>query len=155
MSEPAPDQGSKSLKRPRGLLASRKNAVATEGSGSSTKKPRSDDPQLEVDQNTLNAQDWSDLKDLFHEAVDVFYGESPLNALPLIRGVLHECARLSSVHEDPTTIYSPLEASDDASLPDPACAFYNVYTFSWYIMYTFARTDPSVLTEDEPKEPIA
>ncbi|KAG8796722.1 hypothetical protein FRC12_005816 [Ceratobasidium sp. 428] len=154
MSEPV-SEGSKSLKRPRGLLASRKNAIANEGSGSSTKKPRADDPQLEVDQDTLNAQDWSDLKDLFHEAVDVFYGESPLNALPLIRGVLHECARLSSVHEDPTTIYSPLESSDHASLPDPACAFYNVYTFSWYIMYTFARTDPSVLTEDEPKEPIA
>ncbi|KAG8693910.1 hypothetical protein FRC09_010198, partial [Ceratobasidium sp. 395] len=154
MSEPAPE-GSKSLKRPRGLLASRKNAAANQGSGSSTKKPRADDPQLQVDQDTLNAQDWSDLKDLFHEAVDVFYGESPLNALPLIRGVLHECARLASVHEDPTTIYSPLEASDHASLPDPACAFYNVYTFSWYIMYTFARTDPSVLTEDEPKEPIA
>ncbi|KAG9121265.1 hypothetical protein FRC07_002855 [Ceratobasidium sp. 392] len=154
MSEPQSDE-SKKLKRPRGLLASRKNAGTNTDSGSSAKKPRADDSLSELDEEALNVQDWEDLKDLFHNAVDVFYGDCPAAALPLVRGVLHECARLVSVHKDPTIIYSPLESSGSNGSLEPACAFYNVYSFSWYIMYTFARTDPSVLTEDEPKEPIA
>ncbi|KAG8717217.1 hypothetical protein FRC08_007961 [Ceratobasidium sp. 394] len=113
-----------------------------------------DDSQPVIDQETLNAQDWSDLKELFENALDAFYGESPATALPLIRGVLHECTRLVSVHKDPSLIYSSLESSKPTSSAEPASAFYTIYASAWFLMSIFARTDPSMLTEDEPTEPI-
>ncbi|KAG8702317.1 hypothetical protein FRC08_003565 [Ceratobasidium sp. 394] len=153
MSTPRPD-GRKPLKRPRGLLASKKSTGSSAELGPSSKKLRADDSQLEIDQETLNAQDWGDLKELFENALDAFYGESPATALPLIRGVLHECARLVSVHKDPSIIYSALETSKSTSSAEPASAFYTIYASAWFLMSTFARTDSSMLTEDEPTGPI-
>ncbi|KAG8738518.1 hypothetical protein FRC10_006764 [Ceratobasidium sp. 414] len=153
MSTPQPD-GRKNLKRPRGLLASRKNVGASAELGPSTKRSRANDSQPEIDQKTLNAQDWSDLKELFENALDLSYGENPAAALPLIRGVLHECARLVSVHKDPTMIYSPLGDSGPTSSVEPASAFYTIYASAWFLMSAFARADASDLTQDEPAEPI-
>ncbi|KAG9086736.1 hypothetical protein FS749_003421 [Ceratobasidium sp. UAMH 11750] len=154
MSAPCPD-GRQKLKRPRGLLASRKSTAQSAEFGPSSKKLRADDPQPEIDQETLNTQDWSDLKELFENALGVFYGgENLAAALPLIRGVLHECARLVSVHKDPTIIYSPQENSKSTNSVEPASAFYTIYASAWFLMSTFTRTDSSMLTEDEPTEPI-
>ncbi|KAG9094758.1 hypothetical protein FS749_011891 [Ceratobasidium sp. UAMH 11750] len=152
-STPRPD-GRKTLKRPRGLLASKKSTRSSAELGPSSKKLRADDSQPEIDQEMLNAQDWGDLKELFENALDAFYGESPATALPLIRGVLHECARLVSVHKDPSIIYSSLESSKSTSSAEPASAFYTIYASAWFLMSTFARRDSSMLTEDEPTEPI-
>lgn len=142
--------GRKNLKRPRGLLASRKKGDEEPG----TKKRRSEAPRTDLDQETINAQDWNDLKELYENALGAFYGENPTSALPLVRGVLHECARLVSVHKDPTAVYSPREKEENSPYEEPASAFYTIYASAWYLMYHFAQTDASALTEDEPDEPV-
>ncbi|QRV73554.1 translation initiation factor IF-2 [Ceratobasidium sp. AG-Ba] len=150
MSEPQA-KSRKNLKRPRGLLGSKKNADPEP----SAKKPRPSDPEANLDPEIIKVQDWNDLKELYENALDAFYGENPGSALPLVRGVLHECARLVSAHEDPTIIYSPLDHLEDTEPTEFASSFYTIYASAWYLMYHFARTDSSVLAEGEPEEPVA
>lgn len=74
MSPPSPAE-QKNLKRPRGLLASRKSAKASSEPGPKPKKSRVEEPQEDLDQDALNLQDWNDLKELFENALDAFYSE--------------------------------------------------------------------------------
>ncbi|KAG8760290.1 hypothetical protein FRC11_000627 [Ceratobasidium sp. 423] len=142
------------MKRPRGLLASRKATDHVAESEPAAKKARGDDAAPQ-DPEEVKVQDWQDLDELFENALDALYGPSWASALPLFRGVLHECARLVSVHNDPTLIYSPLEGEAlVGSENTPASAFFTIYASAWFIMSTFARNDPSLLTEGEPDEPL-
>ncbi|CAE6427571.1 unnamed protein product [Rhizoctonia solani] len=144
----------KKTKRPRGLLASRKNNGHTTESEPPAKRPRGDDA-LPQDSIELKAQDWQDLDELFENVLDALHGPNWTSAIPLVRGVLHECARMVTVYNDPTLIYSPLEQEtliDSEKVP--ASAFYTIYASAWFIMSTFARNDASLLTEDEPQDPL-
>ncbi|CAE6528705.1 unnamed protein product [Rhizoctonia solani] len=143
----------KKTKRPRGLLASRKAKDHTAESEPAAKKARGDDAPPQ-DPEEVKVQDWQDLDELFENALDALYGPNWVSALPLVRGALHECARLISVYNDPTIIYSPLEGKAPAGSENtPASAFFTIYASAWFIMSTFARNDTSLLTEDEPDEP--
>ncbi|CAE6451855.1 unnamed protein product [Rhizoctonia solani] len=144
----------KKAKRPRGLLASRKATDHQAESEPVAKKARNDDTAPQ-DPEEIKVQDWQDLDELFENALDALYGPNWTSALPLIRGVLHECARLVSVHGDPTLIYSPLEGQTSmTSKQTPASAFFTIYASAWLILSTFARNDSSLLTEDEPEDPL-
>ncbi|KAJ1306441.1 hypothetical protein OPQ81_007444 [Rhizoctonia solani] len=144
----------KKAKRPRGLLASRKTNDHPAESEPAAKKARGEDAAPQ-DPEQIKAQDWQDLDELFENALDALYGPNWASAIPLIRGVLHECARLVSVYNDPTLIYSPLEGETTLDSEQiPASAFFTIYASAWFIMSTFARNDSSLLTEDEPEEPL-
>ncbi|KAH7326834.1 hypothetical protein B0J17DRAFT_680812 [Rhizoctonia solani] len=144
----------KKTKRPRGLLASRKATDHQAESEPVVKKARNDDT-VPQDPEEIKIQDWQDLDELFENALDALYGPNWTSALPLVRGVLHECARLESVHGDPTLIYSPLDGEiSTISEQTPASAFFAIYASAWLIISTFARNDPSLLTEDEPEDPL-
>ncbi|CAE6483203.1 unnamed protein product [Rhizoctonia solani] len=150
-SQPA---AAKKTKRPRGLLASRKATNHQDESEHVAKKPRGEDATTQ-DPEEIKTQDWQDLDELYENVLDAFYGPNWTSAIPLIRGVLHECARLVSVYKDPTLIYSPLEEEASASVEKtPASAFFTIYASAWLLMSTFARSDLSLLTEDEPKDPL-
>ncbi|ELU43734.1 hypothetical protein AG1IA_02238 [Rhizoctonia solani AG-1 IA] len=96
----------KRTKRPRGLLASRKTTGNPAESEPAAKRARGEDTPPQ-DPEELKLQDWHDLEELFENAFVI--GPNWTSAIPLIRGVLHECARMVTVYNDPTLIYSPLE----------------------------------------------
>ncbi|QRW16769.1 hypothetical protein RhiXN_04771 [Rhizoctonia solani] len=143
----------KRTKRPRGLLASRKTTGNPAESEPAAKRARGEDTPPQ-DPEELKLQDWHDLEELFENALDALYGPNWTSAIPLIRGVLHECARMVTVYNDPTLIYSPLEPETQVG-PEkaPASAFYTIYASAWFIMSTFARVT-LLLTEDEPEEAL-
>ncbi|CAE6415815.1 unnamed protein product [Rhizoctonia solani] len=144
----------KKTKRPRGLLASRKAADHQAESEPVAKKARGEDTAPQ-DPEEIKIQDWQDLDELFENALDAFYGPNWTSAIPLIRGVLHECARLVSVYNDPTMIYSPLKGEVSISSEQtPASAFFTIYASAWFLMSTLARSDSKLLAEDEPKDPL-
>ncbi|KAB5589550.1 hypothetical protein CTheo_7007 [Ceratobasidium theobromae] len=142
----------KKLKRPRGLLASRKAGESSTEPEPASKKARAEGSQ---NPNQVKFEDWQDLEELFENALDALYGSNWTSAIPLVRGVLHECTRLVSVHKDPTTIYSPLDRGDKGKDVNgtPASAFYTIYASAWFLMSTFARNDASLLAQGEPTEP--
>jgi hypothetical protein len=90
---------------------------------------------LGPEQETFNYEDWEDLKELFAKAAEQY--ESALSrgsrsliskmleddetseALPLLRGVIHECHRFLLVYEDPSVIFMnrPIQ-SEPSSPPD-------------------------------------
>ncbi|CAE6370514.1 unnamed protein product [Rhizoctonia solani] len=118
------------------------------------KRARSDDTPPQ-DPEEVKVQDWQDLNELFENALHALYEPNWTSAIPLVRGVLHECARMKSVYNDPTLIYSPLEQETRVGCEKaPASAFYTIYASAWLTMSTFARNDASILTEDEPDEPL-
>ncbi|KAG6816534.1 hypothetical protein H0H87_005396 [Tephrocybe sp. NHM501043] len=49
-------------------------------------------------------EDWEDLKELFTQAADQFENADPAEALPIIRGVIHECHRFMLTYSDPTVL---------------------------------------------------
>ncbi|KAG6879049.1 hypothetical protein C0992_005538 [Termitomyces sp. T32_za158] len=69
-------------------------------------------------------EDWEDLKELFIQANDQFENAGAAEALPIIRGVIHECHRFMVAYPDPSgfLISSPSQfrLSDAVSSPDEA-----------------------------------
>ncbi|KAE9405388.1 hypothetical protein BT96DRAFT_852748, partial [Gymnopus androsaceus JB14] len=55
---------------------------------------------------TCDYEDWEDLKDLFSKAIEQYEGEDASDALPLIRGVIHECHRFLLFYQDPSVLFS-------------------------------------------------
>ncbi|KAJ8090411.1 hypothetical protein PM082_019009 [Marasmius tenuissimus] len=54
----------------------------------------------------FNYEDWEDLKDLFASAAQQYETAEPSEALPLIRGVIHECHRFQKDYQDPSTLFA-------------------------------------------------
>ncbi|KIK56987.1 hypothetical protein GYMLUDRAFT_138519, partial [Collybiopsis luxurians FD-317 M1] len=72
---------------------------------------------------TCDYEDWEDLKDLFGKALEQYEGEDASSALPLIRGVIHECHRFLLFYEDPSVLFSnpnniPGHSPDTLTPPD-------------------------------------
>ncbi len=51
-----------------------------------------------------------DLKDLFAKAAEQYEGGSAAEALPLLRGVVHECHRFLIYYQDPSVLFSAPKA---------------------------------------------
>ncbi|KAJ3988653.1 hypothetical protein F5890DRAFT_1471276 [Lentinula detonsa] len=72
---------------------------------------------------TCDYEDWEDLKDLFSKAVEQYEGNDASDALPLIRGVVHECHRFLLFYQDPSVLFSiphniPGHSLDAVTPPD-------------------------------------
>ncbi|KAK0202349.1 hypothetical protein DFS33DRAFT_1374498 [Desarmillaria ectypa] len=68
--------------------------------------------QTEV-RKTCDFEDWMDLKDLFAKAAEQYEGGSATEALPLLRGVVHECHRFLIFYEDPSVLFSAPKSPED------------------------------------------
>ncbi|KAG6828502.1 hypothetical protein H0H92_007778 [Tricholoma furcatifolium] len=51
-------------------------------------------------------EDWEDLKDLFSQAADQYENAEPAEALPIMRGVIHECHRFMLAYPDPSVLFT-------------------------------------------------
>ncbi|KAK7022893.1 hypothetical protein VNI00_016880 [Paramarasmius palmivorus] len=55
----------------------------------------------------FDKQDWQDLKELFGKATEAYDSKAADEALPLLRGVIHECHRCLSFYTDPVILFAP------------------------------------------------
>ncbi len=62
-----------------------------------------------------------DLKDLFAKAAEQYEIGGPNDALPLLRGVVHECHSFLNFYDDPSVLFSgPRESPCNPHLSTPA-----------------------------------
>ncbi|KAF5373933.1 hypothetical protein D9758_000880 [Tetrapyrgos nigripes] len=61
--------------------------------------------QMET-KGTCDYEDWLDLKELFAKAVEQYERDDASEALPLIRGVIHECHRFLLFYQDPSVLFT-------------------------------------------------
>ncbi|KIO24679.1 hypothetical protein M407DRAFT_244351 [Tulasnella calospora MUT 4182] len=146
------ESASKSPKRPRGLLKSKKAGKAAEDDGGrSSKRLKTDhdagDAEVSVDSAEkldVTLEDWEDLKELFENSLEALEGENPLVAAPpLLRGILHECDRFIRHHPDPTTVY---ESSQDSKL-----AFAAIHGSALFYMARIISVQPDIASAGEPQ----
>ena len=105
------------------------DTTSTAGPGA---PPQGGDAAATAPQTTCDLEDWEDLKELFAKAAEiyesacaaaarrspdkltVYVDESPREAMPLLRGVIHECHRFMRMYYDPSVVYAPMPPPDAA-----------------------------------------
>ncbi|KAJ7047584.1 hypothetical protein C8F04DRAFT_1059399 [Mycena alexandri] len=114
-------------------------------------------------------EDWEDLKELFGRAAEQYESDDVNEALPLLRGVIHECHRLMLLYEDPSVLFAvPLTHSksrepisiSSSSKPQKKCkckesptAFHAILGTALFLMGNLIAQDASVAVADEPSTP--
>ena len=63
-------------------------------------------------------EDWLDLKDLFRKAAEQYEEGSADEALPLLRGVIHECHSFLNMYDDPSTLFAAPKSPTDTPTPE-------------------------------------
>lgn len=53
----------------------------------------------------VTLEDWEDLKELWNRCLEVVDTEDPVEVLPLLRGIIHECSWFLHEFEDPSVIF--------------------------------------------------
>ncbi|KAJ7781476.1 hypothetical protein B0H16DRAFT_1498526 [Mycena metata] len=114
-------------------------------------------------------EDWEDLKELFGRAAEQYESDDVNEALPLLRGVIHECHRLMLLYEDPSVLFAvpptrnkspePISISP-SSKPRKKCkckesptAFHAILGTALFLMGNLIAQDASVAVADEPTTP--
>ncbi|KAF8634642.1 hypothetical protein AX15_000787 [Amanita polypyramis BW_CC] len=69
------------------------------------------------EKTTCDLDDWDDLKELFARAAEQYEGSDATEALPLLRGTVHECHRFLRFHPDPSALF--VDTVSGALQPDP------------------------------------
>nr|GAT53948.1 predicted protein [Mycena chlorophos] len=122
-----------------------------------------------VTPDNQQAHDWADLKELFGQATDLYDKDDINEALPLLRGCIHECHRLSMLYSDPSILYfnqpAPRSASPEpiispASKPvkkctctEPVTAFHALFGTALFLVGNIIASEPSLAVADEPVYP--
>ncbi|KAG9019104.1 hypothetical protein FRB90_006418 [Tulasnella sp. 427] len=146
------ESASKSTKRPKGLLKTKKAARTAESDeGRSSKRLKIDNEasaDISVDsteKTDVTLQDWEDLKELFENSLEAMEGDDPVAAAPpLLRGILHECDRFIRHHADPATVYT---SSGDSKL-----AFATIHASAVFAMGRIMAIQPEITAPGEPKD---
>ncbi|KAF8643004.1 hypothetical protein AX16_009249 [Volvariella volvacea WC 439] len=60
----------------------------------------------QIDRDTCDYDDWEDLKELFAKAAEQYESDDVAEALPLLRGVIHECHRFLITYDDPSVLFT-------------------------------------------------
>ncbi|TFK73732.1 hypothetical protein BDN72DRAFT_875631 [Pluteus cervinus] len=63
------------------------------------------------DRESCDNDDWEDLKELFGKAAEQYESDDVSEALPLLRGVIHECHRFLLIYEDPSVLFTKPHAT--------------------------------------------
>ncbi|KAF5386418.1 hypothetical protein D9757_006637 [Collybiopsis confluens] len=133
---------------------------------------------------TCDYEDWLDLKDLFGKAIEQYEGQDASDALPLIRGVIHECHRFLLFYQDPSVLFSnpsnipghtptTLTPPDerfqrdwtaentagstlfpDCKCVEPPTAFHAIFGTALFLFGNLVAQDPSLALEGEPNSPL-
>ncbi|KAG7087362.1 hypothetical protein E1B28_013335 [Marasmius oreades] len=128
----------------------------------------------------FNYEDWEDLKDLFASAAEQYETAEPSEAIPLIRGVIHECHRFQKDYQDPSTLFanstgsrthspirtppedwsqkntSPTTASSErkkCTCLELPTAFHNIFGTALFLFGNLIAQDPSLCLPGEPNSP--
>ncbi|KAJ7649959.1 hypothetical protein FB45DRAFT_886435 [Roridomyces roridus] len=119
------------------------------------------DPAVET-----KVEDWEDLKELFGRAAEQYDCDDVTEALPLLRGVIHECHRFLLLYEDPSVLFaepnrprskSPEPISPTLNKPRKKCkckesptAFHAILGTALFLFGNLIAQDPSLALPDEP-----
>ncbi|KAL1739106.1 hypothetical protein HDZ31DRAFT_49922 [Schizophyllum fasciatum] len=104
-------------------------------------------------------EDWEDLKDLYKSALDQLEGDDdPSEALPLLRGVIHECHRFLLRYDDPSVIFiTPPSrtrllqpAHPKPKHPELPTAFHNILGTALFLFGNIISLFPKRALSDEP-----
>ncbi|KIL56035.1 hypothetical protein M378DRAFT_173068 [Amanita muscaria Koide BX008] len=138
--------------------------------------------QSQQERTTCDLDDWELLKDLFARAAENYEGNDHPEALPLLRGVMHECHRFLTFYPDPSVLFtsstpppSPDEkykgrmwssssssGSKEFHRKDPKCtcftelptAFHALLGTALFLFGNIIAQEPSLALEGEPTSPI-
>ncbi|KAF8906097.1 hypothetical protein CPB85DRAFT_1224365 [Mucidula mucida] len=122
-------------------------------------------------------EDWMDLKDLFAKAAEQYEIGGPNDALPLLRGVVHECHSFLNFYDDPSVLFSgPRESPCNPHLSTPAeerpkpdwqetakhrctcvelpTAFHAILGTALFLFGNLIDQDPCLALPGEPESPI-
>lgn len=108
-------------------------------------------------------EDWEDLKDLYKSALDQLEGdEDPSEALPLLRGVIHECHRFLLRYDDPSVIFtSPPSrarllqpAHPKPKHPELPTAFHNILGTALFLFGNIISLYPKRALAGEPTHAV-
>ncbi|KAJ6624873.1 hypothetical protein B0H10DRAFT_2162006 [Mycena sp. CBHHK59/15] len=126
-------------------------------------------PSTSTDAKTAHSEDWDDLKELFARAADQYECDDVTEALPLLRGVIHECHRFLVLYEDPSVLFSepvrPRSKSPDVLTPTPETkpkkckcresptAFHAILGTALFLFGNLIAQDPALALPDEPCTP--
>ncbi|KAJ7276184.1 hypothetical protein B0H12DRAFT_1084032 [Mycena haematopus] len=134
------------------------------GSEMDTSEPSAPETETKV-------EDWEDLKELFGRAAEQYETDNVSEALPLLRGVIHECHRLLLLYEDPSVLFNaqdsdrPRSKSPEAISISPSTtprtrkkckckesptAFHAILGTALFLMGNYIAQDASLATSDEP-----
>ncbi|KAJ7286089.1 hypothetical protein C8J57DRAFT_1286692 [Mycena rebaudengoi] len=120
-----------------------------------------DTETMDVDVGTqpTNTEDWDDLKELFARAADRYEADDVPEALPLLRGVIHECHRILILHEDPSVLWAkPVTEPTTSKKKKCKCkesptAFHAIFGTALFLFANLIAQDPTVALPDEPSTP--
>ncbi|KAJ7068075.1 hypothetical protein C8F01DRAFT_1116782 [Mycena amicta] len=126
-------------------------------------------PPLAPDNDKSESEDWNDLKELFSRAADQYENDDVHEALPLLRGVIHECHRLLLLYPDPSCLFAepprrsrspePISISPSTK-PAKKCtcresptAFHAILGTALFLFGNLIAQDASLAVTDEPTHP--
>ncbi|KAJ7152324.1 hypothetical protein C8R43DRAFT_886382 [Mycena crocata] len=115
-------------------------------------------------------EDWEDLKELFGRAAEQYESDDVNEALPLLRGVIHECHRFLLLYEDPSVLFAepnrPRSKSPEpvamspSTKPKKKCkckesptAFHAILGTALFLFGNLIAQDSSLALPDEPSTP--
>ncbi|KAJ7443052.1 hypothetical protein B0H11DRAFT_2093240 [Mycena galericulata] len=127
------------------------------------------DPSEPAEAET-KVEDWEDLKELFAHAAEQYECDDVNEALPLLRGVIHECHRFLLLYEDPSVLFaepnhprskSPKSISISPSTQPPQkckckespTAFHAILGAALFLFGNLIAQDASLALSDEPSSP--
>ncbi|KAK7061537.1 hypothetical protein R3P38DRAFT_2830054 [Favolaschia claudopus] len=140
--------------------------------------PQAGPSSCEMDANEetdTKVEDWEDLKELFGRAAEQYENDNVAEALPLLRGVIHECHRLLLLYEDPSVLFvrnpnrsrsqspDPISISPSSSLPripkkckckESPTAFHAILGTALFLLGNYIAQDASLALPDEPNTGI-
>ncbi|KAJ7460693.1 hypothetical protein FB451DRAFT_1044838 [Mycena latifolia] len=126
------------------------------------------EPAPEID--PAKVDDWEDLKELFARAAEQYESDNVNEALPLLRGVIHECHRFLLLYEDPSVLFAepgrprskspePISISPSTK-PKKKCkcresptAFHALLGTALFLFGNLIAQDPALALPDEPSTP--
>ncbi|GLB41532.1 hypothetical protein LshimejAT787_1001320 [Lyophyllum shimeji] len=128
-------------------------------------------------QESCDYEDWEDLKELFAKAADQYENTEASEALPILRGVIHECHRFLLAYEDPSELFfNPPQINTQTSQYDDTApsmllaaaapkerkckcvelptAFHVILGTTLFLFGNLIAHEPSLALEGEPDNPV-
>ncbi|KAJ7904302.1 hypothetical protein B0H14DRAFT_2328264 [Mycena olivaceomarginata] len=133
------------------------------------------DTEASAAETDTKVEDWEDLKELFGRAAEQYESDDVNEALPLLRGVIHECHRFLLLYEDPSVLFAtdpnrrrskspePISISPSNTQPrtrkkckckESPTAFHAIMGTALFLMGNYIAQDASLALPDEPNTGI-